>query len=138
MNYMKSFIKYQYIIYKIYNQKVISNEIHQNQAEKPESFTPDDDNLSEIFQNTEEEIIFEPEVNQNNNTNEMYQEYFKENTQSLEDEIDEGKIQFLAEEEKHQHETNINNEIDEDELVESNLEEEWHGVTNVENTNPTN
>ena len=119
----------------INNQNDVSNENHQNQVEEAESFTLDNDNLSNIFQNTEEEIIFEPEVNQNNITNEMYQEYFKENTQSLEDEIDEGKIQSLVDKEKHQHETNINNEIDED-VEESNLEEEQNATTYVENTNP--
>ena len=55
----------------INNQKKVSNEIHQNQVEEAESFTLGNDNLSEIFQNTEEE------GNQNNNTSEMYQEYFK-------------------------------------------------------------
>ena len=45
----------------INNQKEISNENHQNQVEEAESFTIDNDNLSDIFQNTEEEIIFEPD-----------------------------------------------------------------------------
>ena len=48
----------------IKNQKEISNENHQNQVEEAESFTIDDDNLSGIYQNTEEEIIFGPDADE--------------------------------------------------------------------------
>ena len=42
-------------------QNQISNENHQNQVDKAESFTIDEDNLSDIFQYIEEELIFEPD-----------------------------------------------------------------------------
>ena len=77
--------------------------------------------MSSIFQNTEEEIIFEPEVSQNNNTNKIYQE----------DEIDEDEIQSLVEEENRQDQANMNNEIDEDEQEKLNLEEEQNEMTTV-------
>ena len=46
-------------------------------------------------------------------------------------------MQSLVEEENCHKGININNERDEDELVESNLEDEQNEMTNVENTNPT-